>query len=188
MSNSAATLMRRAARARRDALSGRIADVENLMAEACRDLVEAVALCRQPGEQSELVQALKALGQIERDRGHGEAARRLYEEAVAICRAEGDPLTLAHTVRHLGDIHRDAGRAVLAEPCYDEALALYRSHDRTPPLDLANTIRPLAILKDDAGQVEEARQLWEEARDLYAAVNVPEGVAESSARLARLIR
>ena len=188
MSDSAVTLMRRAARARRDALSGRIADGENLIAEAHRDLVEAVRLCRQPGEQSGLVEALKALGQIERDLGRGEAVRPLYEEAVVICRAEGDPLTLAHTVRHLGDIHRDAGRAALAEPCYDEALALYRSHDRTRPLDLANAIRPLAILKDDAGQVEQARQLWEEARDLYAAVNVPEGVAESSARLARLNR
>ena len=188
MTDSVVTLMRRAARLRRDALSGRIADVENLVAEVHRDLVEAVALCRQSGEQRKLVQALKALGQVERDLGRGEAARPLYEEAIAICRAEGDPLTLAHTVRHLGDIHRDAGRAALAEPCYDEALELYRSHDRTPPLDLANAIRPLAILKEDRGQVEEARELWEEARDLYAAVNVPEGVAESSARLARLNR
>ena len=188
MSNSAVTLMRRAARARRDALSGNIADVENLMAEAHSDLVEAVRLCRQPGKQSELVKALKALGQIERDLGRGEAARPLYEEAVAICRDASDPLTLAHTLRHLGDIHRDAGRAALAEPYYNEALALYRGHDRTPSLDLANTIRPLAILKDNAGQIEEARLLWEEARDLYTAVNVPEGVAESSARLARLSR
>ncbi len=188
MSGSAVTLMLRAARARRDALSGRILGVENLVAQAHRDLVEAVALCRQSGEQRELVRALKALGQIERDLGRGEAARPLYEEAVAICRDEGDPLTLAHTLRHLGDIHRDAGRVALADPCYNEALALYRSYDRTPPLDLANTIRPLAILKDDAGQVEEARRLWEEARDIYAAVNVPEGVAECSARLARLNR
>ena len=76
----------------------------------------------------------------------------------------------------------DARRRLVA------AVALYRSHERTLPLDLANAIRPLAILKDDAGEVEEARRLWEEARDLYAAVNVREGVAESSARLARLSR
>ncbi len=76
----------------------------------------------------------------------------------------------------------------LAEPCYDEALSLCRSNYQTAPLDLANAIGPMAILKDDAGEVEEARRLWEEARELYAAVNVQEGVAESSARLARLSR
>jgi tetratricopeptide (TPR) repeat protein len=167
MSDKAIRLITDAERARR----------EHRLADAHGDLVEAIALCRDAGMKRELVQALKALGQIERDLGRGDAARPLYDEAVAICREEGDTLTLAHTIRHLGDIHQDAGRVELAEPCYIEALA---------PLDLANAIRPLAILKDEAGDLEDARRLWEEARDLYAAVDVPEGVAESSARLARL--
>ncbi len=174
----AVTLMQRAARARR----------EDRLVDAHRDYAAAVAICRQAGVLRALVQALKGLGQIERDLGHGDTAQPLYEEAVAICRKLDDPLTLAHTVRHLGDIHQDTGRAEMAEPCYDEALSLYRGHERTPPLDLANAIRPLAVLTDDAGRVEEARRLWEEARDLYAAANVREGVAESSARLARLNR
>ncbi len=176
MSEAAVKLMRQANRARR----------ENRLADAHRDLVAAVAHCRQIGKQRELVQSLKGLGQIERDLGRGDAARPLYEEAVAICREEDDALTLAHTVRHLGDIHQDAGRVELAEPCYHEALTIYRSHKETPPLDLANAIRPLAILKGHAGEVEEAIRLWKEARDLYAAANVREGVAESSAQLARL--
>ncbi len=149
MSEAASKLMRQADRARQ----------ENRLADARRRLVAAVALSRHAGVQRQLVQALKRLGQVERDLGRGEAARPLYEEAVTICRKGDDALTLAHTVRHLGDIHQDAGRAELAEPCYHEALALYRSHERTPPLDLANAIRPLAILKDDAGEVEEARRL-----------------------------
>ena len=126
------------------------------------------------------------MGQIERDLNNNDAALRLYEEAVAICREEGDALMLAHTVRHIGDIHQDARRDELAEPCYHEALSIYRSHAETLPLDLANTIRPLAILKETAGEFEEATRLWTEARDLYAAVNVSQGVAESSRRLARL--
>lgn len=174
----AVTLMRRATRARR----------EDRLVEAHRDYAAAVAICRQTGVPRELVQALKGLGQIERDRGNADAARSLYEEAVAFCGKLDDPLTLAHTVRHLGDIHKDAGRTEMAEHCYDKALALYRGHERTPPLELANAIRPLAILTDDAGRVQEARRLWEEARSLYAAANVQEGVAESSARLARLSR
>lgn len=178
MSDSTQTLLRRADSARR----------ENRPADAHRDPLAAVSLCRNAGTRRELVRALKALGQIERDSGRGEAARSLYEEAVALCREEGDPLTLAHTVRHLGDIHRDAGRAKLAEPCYQEALALYRSNEQATKLDLANAIRPLAILKQDGGDAEAARRLWQEAKELYSAVNVPAGVTESSTRLAQLSR
>jgi tetratricopeptide (TPR) repeat protein len=104
--------------------AAQLARRERRLADAHRDLVEAVRLCRQSGERRQLVQALKALGQIERDLGRGDAARPLYEESVALCREVGDPLLLAHTVRHLGDIHRDAGRLADAEPCYREALAL----------------------------------------------------------------
>lgn len=168
-----AELLQQAQRARR----------EKRLADAHRDLTEAVAVARQAGARSELVRALKGLGQIERDQEHDDAARPLYEEAVALCREEGEPLPLAHTVRHLGDLHRHAGRVELAEPCYQEALALYRSQATTQPLDLANAIRPLAILKEASGESELAVHLWQEARDLYAVADVPEGFAECSARL-----
>jgi len=171
-------LMRRADQARSE---GRLADAR------C-DLLEAVGTLRQQGGKAELAQALKNLGELERRLPDGGSARQHYEEAVALFRELGEPLKLAHTVRHLGDVHRDAGRAVLAEPCYHEALALYRSHKRAPPLDLANAIRSLAVLKEDDGQIEEAARLWQEAHDIYAALDVPAGVAESAARLARLAR
>jgi tetratricopeptide (TPR) repeat protein len=176
MSEEAVKLMNQADHARR----------EHRLADAERDLSEAVGRCRGDGARRELAQALKKLAQIKRDSGQGDAARPLYEEAVAIYREEGGALELAHAIRHLGDVHRHEGHAKLAEDCYLEALALYRNQQGTPPLDLANAIRPLAILKDDAGEVEEAKRLWEEARGLYAGVNVEAGVAESSARLARL--
>ena len=107
---------------------------------------------------------------------------------VDLFREMGEPLRLAHTVRHLGDAYYEAGRAELAEPCYREALALYRGHEQAPPLDLANAIRSLAILKDDAGAAREATALWQEAHDLYVAFDVPAGVRESGARLARWAR
>jgi tetratricopeptide (TPR) repeat protein len=173
MSHTASELLEAAHQARR----------EHRLADAHRDLVQAVALCRQLGERGLLVRALKALGQIERDLGRGDAARPWYEEAVTICREDGDPLALAHTIRHLGDIHRDAQRLADAELCYCEALALYRTH-QTGPLELANAIRPLAILKGAAGKAAEARPLWEEARQLYAAAHVPVAVTECSAHLA----
>jgi tetratricopeptide (TPR) repeat protein len=160
---------------------------EHRLADAKRDLMAAVDLCRKAGTPVELARALTGLGQIERDLQEIEAARDHYEEAVAIYRAEGDALKLAHAIRHLGDIHRNEGHRELAEPCYREALNLYRSRE-TPPLDLANAIRGFAILQDDAGEVNEARSLWNEARELYAAVNVEAGVAESTRRLAVLER
>ncbi len=175
MRDSTVELMKRAQRARR----------EKRPNDAHRNLVEAVALCRQIGSQRELAQALRGLGQIDRDLGRGDAALPAYEEAVDITRTLHDPLALASAIRHLGDLHQDAGRGDLAEPLYDEALSIYRDHQETPRLELANAIRPLAILKDATGEAEEARRLWEEARNLYAEVGVQAGVAECEARLAR---
>lgn len=168
--------MREADRARREAR----------LADAHRDLIEAVALSRRAADRRELVHALKGLGQIERDMGRNLEALACYAEAVALCRQLADPLLLAHTVRHLGDVHRHAASLDLAESCYDEALALYRSRADADRLDLANAIRPLAILKEATGDLAEARRLWTAARDLYASVDVRAGVEEGSARIARL--
>jgi tetratricopeptide (TPR) repeat protein len=159
---------------------------EKRLADAKRDWAEAVELCRLEGMKRDLVSALKGLGQIERDMGHGDAALPLYEEAVALCREAGEPLALAHTIRHLGDIHLEAGRLESAEPCYHEALTLYRRNERTAALDLANAIRPLAMLKEQKGEVKQARSLWAEAKELYAAVDVDAGVAESSRHIPNL--
>lgn len=176
MSDVTDRLFQQAAQARR----------EHRLADAKRDLIQAVDLSRKAGTQLALAKALTGLGQIERDLHHGEAALKHYQEAVAIYRAEGDALKLAHTVRHVGDILQDEGRHALAEPCYHEALSIYRSNQPVPPLDLANCIRGLALLKQHIGQTDDARSLWEEARDLYAAVNVEAGVAESQRRIAQL--
>lgn len=178
MSDIADELLRRAREARS----------ENRLTNARRDLLEAVDLLRKDGVRTELANALRALGEIDRKLSDAVAARQHYEEAVAILREADDPFTLAHTVRHLGDVHYDAGRAPLAEPCYVEALTIYRGHEHAPPLDFANAVRSLAVLKDEAGEIEEATSLWQEARDLYEAVDVQAGIAESSARLSRLAR
>lgn len=109
-----------------------------------------------------------------------------YKIAVALARQGGDPLNIAHRVRHLGDAYHHADWAALAESCYVEALSIYRRHPHTGRLDLANAIRSFAVLKQENGATDEARRLWREARDLYVTVNVPEGVAECTERLALL--
>ena len=171
-------LRARAAQARR----------ENRPDDARWDLIEAVALCREAKDDTDLALALTALGQIERDLHKNEAAMKNYEEAVAIYRKKGDAQVLAHTIRHLGDIHRNLKHTELAESCYREALALYRPDETTRPLDLANTLRGYALLKEDAGEPHAAKLLWEEAQQLYAAVGVEAGVTESTRRLAVLAK
>jgi hypothetical protein len=65
MSHTALELMGVAALARK----------EHRLPDAHRDLVEVVQLCRKSGERRNLIRALKALGQIDRDLGRGDAAR-----------------------------------------------------------------------------------------------------------------
>lgn len=154
--------------------------------EARRNATEAVRVCRQSGPALELAEALKLLGEIERNLHEPAAALQAYEEAVAIYRVHGHPLRLAHTVRHLGDIHRHEGSLEPARKCYVEALDLYRSHPESAPLDLANAIRGYALQREAAGESAEARSLWQEAKQLYSDVNVEAGVAESTERLAAL--
>ena len=159
---------------------------ENRLADAKKDLIEAVDLCRKSNDQLMLAKALASLGQIERDLRHTDAARQHYEDALALYRTDGNSLKVAHTIRHLGDIHLEAGQPELADPCYTEALRIYREHEKTSPLELANAIRGFAILKTNTGDTEHAKSLWQEARDLYAAVNVHEGVSESKRHLSQL--
>lgn len=156
---------------------------ENRLDDAKRDLVEAVALCREAAAPGKLALALAGLGQAERDLHHNDAALRHYEEAAAVYRIEGDSLKVAHTVRHVADIQRHEGNRRLAEGGYDEALRIYRAQPETPPLDLANALRGWALLKESMGEIKQAREQWQEAGKLYAEVGVAAGVAESKRRM-----
>jgi tetratricopeptide (TPR) repeat protein len=176
MSDSLEALLAQASQARR----------EHRFADAKSDLLKALEICRSSANNIDLARTLKALGQIERDMDHAEAALSLYQEAAAIYRAQGDELGLAHTVRHVADIQQELGRTDLAEPLYREALAIYRAHPEARGLDLANAIRGLAILTFDGGNDNESKTLWQEARELYASASVQAGVTESSRRLALL--
>ncbi len=165
--------------------SAQIARRQGRLFEAQRDLTQAVAHFRDHGPTLDLINALKALGQVERDGGDYLVSVMRYEEAAALARTHADPLTLAHTLRHIGDIHRDVGKVDLAAPFYEESVALYRAHQPTA-LDLANALRPFALLKQALGESEVARALFVEARELYIDAGVYAG-ADECARLAGLV-
>lgn len=166
----------------------RQAHQEERFADAKRDLLAAVKICRESGPGKALAVALRQLGEAERRLGNPAGALRSYEEAVALMREDTEPLVLAHTMRHLGDVHQVQGAPERARPCYEEALAIYRSNEQSHPLNLANAIRAFAVHLDDADELQRSAPLWEEARNTYRSFGVHAGVAECSVRLARIAR
>jgi tetratricopeptide (TPR) repeat protein len=143
---------------------------EGRLDDARRGWSAAIELGRSEGRQVELAQALKGLGQIERDLGSPDSALGHYLEALAIVRD-------AHTLRHVGDIHFDAGRADLAETYLREAVAMCRNESTVAPLEMANAVRSLAAVTGE-------RALWEEARSLYKTAGVAAAVEACEKRLA----
>ena len=178
MSHPAAELLNRARQAHK----------EERFADAKRDLLAAVKICRESGPGKALAVALRQLGEAERRLGNPAGALRSYEEAIALMREDVEPLVLAHTMRHLGDVHQEQGAPDRARPCYEEALAIYRSDEQSHPMNLANAIRALAVYLYDADELQCSAPLWEEARITYRSFGVHEGVVECSVRLARITR
>jgi len=115
----------------------------------------------------QLAEALRGLGQIERDLGEIPAALQHHREAADHYRTLNQPLALAHTVRHIADIQLENGDLAPAASNYDEALLIYRDYPETKPLDLANTLRGYALLKGATAHPEAAIASWHEARMLY---------------------
>lgn len=176
MHDAAASLLADAAAAKGE---GRFVDAREL-------LRGAIDLLRQDGARLDLAQALRSLGEVERNVPESDGGVAAYQEAITLLREENVPLRLAHAIRHLGDIHRHHNDFERAAVCYDEAVSLYRSHPDAPPLDVANALRSAAILKERTGEAEQAAALWTEAWRLYQQAGVAAGVAESRARMAAI--
>ena len=161
----------------------RLARRESRLEDGLLYAAAAVARARDEGAVAELVIGLKALAQIERDRGMGNASIPFYEEAIELARAADDLASVAHTLRHLGDVHLGENRVADAESPLVEALEIRRRLGVGSPLELANTVRPVAELRDLQGRESEAQALWAEASSLYAAAGVQAGVDACNAHL-----
>ena len=182
-------LIRKAWRARREAMQSPATDEATLRAALARveaDLVRACEICEQAGARKELSIALGKLGHVALDLHDPNRARTLFEESVAVAREADDPLRLAHAVRHLGQVNHRLDRLEPAERCYEEALDLYDRSGMTHPVDHANALRPTAALKEELGDMEGARLLWSMAAELYRSAGVEEGVRECEAHLSSL--
>ena len=161
MSNPAVTLMERANQARR----------EHRLADAHRDLVEAVALCRHKEMQRELAAgrsrgSARSSGTWGAPTQPGPSTRKRLPFAVETTTRSRWHTRFGIWVTSTGT----PGRPDLAEPCYDEALALYRSNERTAAARSRERDSARSRSSRKARETSKTRApVAEKRRDLYAA-------------------
>lgn len=162
---------------------GYLARRESRPDDAARHFEHAIAEARTSNLPDELSQALKGLGQIERDQRTADRGLTHYTEALAIERTLGHPQDIAHTLRHLGDMHLQQSRPDAAEPYYEEAMAIYRADPDTGKLNLANALLGYSRLRRVRGDIEGSHMLLKEARAIYAELQIDAGVEDCDRRL-----
>ena len=142
-----------------------------------RAVEQALALCRDNGDQAGLITSIETLGHIEADRINFRASAEAYREALGLARGSPDPLALAHTERQLGDA------LSRLETAYLEAVEFYEKHIDGHELDCANALAAVARLMDSTNRAGAARIFWYRALGRYLDAGFQAGVTECNARL-----
>jgi tetratricopeptide (TPR) repeat protein len=131
---------------------------------------------RKNEKDTELAQTLNNLGNLDRDQGRVEEARKAFEafeEALQINRelAQKKPENylsgVATTLNNLGVLHNEQNRMEEARKAFEEALKLRSELAQKSPEaylpDLAQTLNDLGNLDHNQGQMEEGRKEYAEA-------------------------
>ena len=87
---------------------------------------EALALCREVGDRTELAKSFSILGSCAAQKGELARARSLQEESVALFKALGDKGRLGWSLWALGGLELIQGEYGRARTRHEEALALFR--------------------------------------------------------------
>jgi predicted ATPase/DNA-binding SARP family transcriptional activator len=91
------------------------------------ELEEAVRILRQAGATGGIAQAQDGLGDLSRQLGRLDVARRFYGEALEQFRELGDPWTSAWALEGLGSIAFLTGELLSAEAYFKESIGLFAS-------------------------------------------------------------
>jgi non-specific serine/threonine protein kinase len=94
--------------------------------EANGQMVEALSIAREIGDNKLVVESLLILGYLANDQGGPAAALERLGEALALARELGDKALAARALNGLGEVHRTVGNMEAAQPLYEESLALAR--------------------------------------------------------------
>jgi tetratricopeptide (TPR) repeat protein len=123
----------------------------------------AVEAARATGDRAELAQALRNLGQAERQRSRHDLALAAFTESLDLWRTLQHDEHVAESLQRVGDSHRETGRYDEAEEAYTQAIDAFGALDR--PEEEAVTRSSLALAWLLAGRIDEATALIEQAVD-----------------------
>jgi tetratricopeptide (TPR) repeat protein len=113
-------------RARALAGAGTLSRTLDRYDEANEQMVEALSIAREIGDNKLVVESLLVLGYLANDQGGPAAALERLGEALALARELGDKALAARALNGLGEVHRTVGNMEAAQPLYEESLALAR--------------------------------------------------------------
>ena len=131
-------------------------------------LEEALAICRQRGDERGEVRALGTLGIVAMYQGDLDAARRAFEEGLALYRKQNNNRGAAVALHNLGGVDTERGQFEDACRSYEEALQLFtKVGDRASG---SLTQGDLALTWLRLGQPEKARELLAQCLETVAAV------------------
>ncbi|RME56579.1 MAG: hypothetical protein D6795_01150 [Deltaproteobacteria bacterium] len=140
-----------------------------------------------PGEDDHfLAEALRALGNAERQAGNLRQALCFLEAAGEIFERSGDRISLAKILASSGDVARQRGDFKGAEQFFRRSLALHRKARNT--LGVATVCSGLGNVARQTGRLEEAAAFFEEARSLFEQLDNPIGIANCLNGLAETAR
>ncbi|RME06996.1 MAG: tetratricopeptide repeat protein [Deltaproteobacteria bacterium] len=155
--------------------------------EEVRHWTRWIRKAARPGQDDRFVaEALRALGNAERQAGDLRQALLFLEAAGKIFEATGDRISLAKILASSGDVARQQGDLKGAEQFFRRALALHREAQNT--LGVATVCAGLGNVARQMGRLQEAAALFEEAHALFEQLGNQIGIANCLNGLAETAR
>ena len=124
---------------------------------------EALLLHRAAGDDDQVAEALRWLGEGHALAGDLPQARAFLTESITLRERLEDPVRLARTVASLADVELDAGQPETAARLFEQTLDLQRAAGATA--DAASTLHSLADVALVRGDAADAARLYVEALD-----------------------
>src|SRR5262249_15117032 len=135
---------------------------------------QALAACRQVGDEWGAAMSLMDLGVLALAEGQEARAGDLFDQSLALFRAAGDRWGIAAALSRQAVAHRRGDRAEMRR-LLDEALAMVREVGEQR--QLAEVLRDVGSAAMLQGEIAPARACWAEAADHFRAIRDKAGLA-----------
>ncbi|MEO5881193.1 MAG: tetratricopeptide repeat protein [Caldimonas sp.] len=133
-----------------------------------RVLLDAIACARAAAADRVVTMALRSLGIVRNEQGHGAEALRDYAEALARYRASGNRVGEGSVLGSIGNLQCDQGLFDDARANYVEAIAIHRETGNRR--DEGSVLGNLGGVHYEQGRADQAARLCEEALAIHREV------------------